>query len=186
MIWTNDHTHWGLISILIHWMTAVIVFGLFGLGLWMVELDYYHEWYRKGPNLHKSMGVLLLMLTLFRLLWVSVQSRPLPLEHYTPIEKRLSKWVHHALYLLLLAIMFSGYLISTADGRAVEVFGLFSIPATISGIEHQEDIAGEVHLVLAVTLIALVVMHASAAVKHHWLDKDVTLKRMLGLVNRGD
>ena len=92
MIWTNDHTHWGLISILIHWMTAVIVFGLFGLGLWMVELDYYHEWYRKGPNLHKSMGVLLLMLTLFRLLWVSVQSRPLPLEHYTPIEKRLSKW----------------------------------------------------------------------------------------------
>ena len=77
--------------------------------------------------------------------------------------------------------MITGYLISTADGRALEVFNWFSIPATISGIEHQEDIAGDIHEILAFSLIAIVVLHAAGAIKHHVIDKDNTLKRMLGL-----
>ena len=76
--------------------------------------------------------------------------------------------------------MLTGYLISTADGRDVEVFNLFSIPATIYGIEKQEDIAGEIHLVLAVILVSISFVHALAAIKHHFFDKDRTLKRMIG------
>jgi cytochrome b561 len=77
--------------------------------------------------------------------------------------------------------MVSGYLISTADGRGIDVFGLFTVPATLQGIDHQEDVAGASHLVLAVTLIALALLHAGAALKHHFIDRDRTLRRMLGL-----
>ena len=76
------------------------------------------------------------------------------------------------------AIMLSGYLISTADGRAIEVFSWFEVPATLSDIDGQEDIAGDIHEILAWTLIVLVALHALAALKHHFIDKDTTLKRM--------
>lgn len=88
--------------------------------------------------------------------------------------------VHTLIYLLLFSIMISGYLISTADGRSVDVFNWFSIPATLHGFEQQEDIAGLIHLVLATSLITLVTLHAAAALKHHFIDRDRTLLRMFG------
>jgi len=84
------------------------------------------------------------------------------------------------LYLLLFVIMFSGYLISTADGRAIEVFGWFDVPATITSIPNQEDVAGLVHKFAAFLLIGLVVLHAAAALKHHFIDRDRTLLRIFG------
>jgi cytochrome b561 len=89
--------------------------------------------------------------------------------------------MHLLLYLVLFCVMLSGYLISTADGRAVEVFTLFEIPAIIYGMDGQEDIAGDIHFALAILLIGLVAVHAGAAIRHHFVDKDRTLKRMLGL-----
>jgi cytochrome b561 len=86
--------------------------------------------------------------------------------------------------MLLFAIMLSGYLISTADGRGLEVFEWFTLPATLSGLEQQEDIAGRVHLYLAWSVIVVAALHALAALKHHFIDRDVTLKRMLGLGSR--
>jgi cytochrome b561 len=75
--------------------------------------------------------------------------------------------------------MVSGYLISTADGRAIEVFAQFQIPALPWSIEQQEDLAGEVHESLAWILMGLVALHALAAVKHQLIDKDATLMRMI-------
>jgi cytochrome b561 len=83
------------------------------------------------------------------------------------------------MYVLVFAIMLSGYLISTADGRAIEVFGWFAVPATLQGIDGQEDVAGDVHFYLAVTLMVIVGGHALAALKHHFIDRDPTLRRML-------
>ena len=77
-------------------------------------------------------------------------------------------------------MMISGYLISTADGRAIEIFKLFELPAIIHGIAHPEDIAGDIHLTLAIILIGLVLLPSGIAIKHHLIDKDKTLKRMLG------
>ena len=73
----------------------------------------------------------------------------------------------------------SGYLISTADGRPVDVFGWFELAATMQGIEGQEDIAGDVHFALAMVLLALIVLHLLAALRHHYVFKDDTLRRML-------
>jgi cytochrome b561 len=81
---------------------------------------------------------------------------------------------------LLVLVTLSGYLISTADGRPLQVFGGLAIPATLSGLEGQADIAGAVHLALASSLIGVASLHALAALKHHFWDRDGTLLRMFG------
>jgi cytochrome b561 len=174
----NTTAAYGLVSILLHWSIALTVIALFMLGLWMVELDYYDAWYRRAPDLHKSIGILLFIAVLLRILWHALSKRPAPLG--SGREVMLARLVHRILLILPLLVMFSGYLISTADGSSIDVFSLFSVPATISGIEGQEDIAGEVHFVLAVALIAIAALHMLAALKHHFIDGDTTLKRMLG------
>jgi cytochrome b561 len=124
--------------------------------------------------------VLLFIATLGRLAWRLATGQPRGLPTHAPWERAAARLVHFALYLLLLGVMISGYLISTADGRPVAVFGWFKIPALISGIERQEDIAGLIHLILASVLIALALVHAGGALKHHLFDHDRTLRRMLG------
>ncbi|MES9898141.1 MAG: cytochrome b [Sedimenticola sp.] len=179
MVWNNSKNSWGWTSILFHWLTAVTVFTLFGLGLWMVELTYYDDWYKKGPDLHRAIGVLLFILTTLRLIWRRSQPAPEPPANHQRWEVRLAHTVHALLYLLLFTIMFSGYLISTADSRGVDIFGLFTIPATITSIPQQEEVAGVVHFYLASSLIGLVILHAAGAIKHHVIDKDNTLIRMI-------
>ncbi len=180
MQWRNSARRYGLVSILLHWGVALAVFGLFGLGLWMVGLDYYSSWYRRAPELHKGIGILLFLAMLLRLLWRLVSPPPAALASYSASTRRGAALVHGLLYLGLLVLMLSGYLISTADGRAIEVFGWFSVPATLSGVDGQEDLAGTVHRWLAWALVGLAVLHALAALKHHFIDRDATLSRMLG------
>lgn len=181
MHWRNDNRRYGLVSVTLHWLVAVTVVGQFGLGLWMRSLGYYDAWYRLGPWWHKGIGVLLFAVLVARLVWRWTNPRPDHLSTHKPYERTGAALTHGLLYLLLFAVMLSGYLISTADGRGLEVFDWFTIPATLSGIERQEDIAGVVHLWLAWSVIGLAAVHALAALKHHFIDRDATLKRMLGL-----
>lgn len=178
MQWKNTEARYGLPAVLIHWLTALTVFGLFGLGLWMRGLDYYHNWYQSAPDLHKSVGVVLFVLTLARLSWMLWNPKPPPPAGSPAWERWAAKGVHWLLYALLFMVMISGYLISTADGRGIAVFGWFEIPALPWAVENQEDIAGEVHEILAFSLIGLVVLHALAALKHQFISKDGTLRRM--------
>jgi len=80
-------------------------------------------------------------------------------------------------------LMISGYLISTADGRAIEVFNLISLPSLGELFTDQEDLSGIVHKYLAYALMVTVILHALAALKHHFIDRDNTLLRMLGSRN---
>jgi len=176
----NSTDRWDWLAIIFHWLTAIIVVGMFIFGLWMTDLTYYHAWYKTAPELHKSIGMTLFVLTLLRLCWRLINATPVPLAGHSAFEIKTAQRVHALLYVLLLGMMFSGYLISTADGRAITVFKLFDIPAIIYGIDHQEDVAGVIHLGLAVVLISVALLHATAALKHHFIDKDRTLKRMLG------
>jgi cytochrome b561 len=182
----NDKEGYGAMAIGLHWLVALTVFGLFGLGLWMRSLGYYDSWYQLGPWWHKGIGVMLFYLLLLRLLWRFGNSRPDHLPTHKPYERVAAIWVHGLLYLLLFVLMISGYLISTADGRPLEVFDWFAIPAMISGLEQQEDIAGKVHLYLAWCVVVLSGLHALAAIKHHMIDRDQTLMRMLGMRRKSD
>lgn len=177
----NSDTQYGWVAITLHWLMAPAVIGLFALGWWMRQLSYYDPWYQRAPEIHKALGVLLIALLLARLAWRLGNRSPAP-EPGTPRwQARLASCAHFALYALLLAIGLSGYLISTADGRPINVFGWFSLPATIQGLPQQEDTAGDIHELLAWTLMGLVALHALAALKHHFINRDATLRRMLGL-----
>ena len=176
----NSTTRFGLIAIIMHWLVALTVFSLFALGWWMTELDYYDSWYKLGPWWHKSIGILLFLTVMLRLSWRFFTPPPLPLPNHQPWEIKAAHRVHMLLYFLLLMIMISGYLISTADNRPIEVFNWFSIPSTITFIPYQEDVAGWAHLVMASFLIGLVLLHAAAALKHHFIDRDNSLKRIFG------
>ncbi len=176
----TKHEQWHWASVVIHWVSVLAVLSLFFLGLWMVDLNYYSEWYRTGPDLHKSIGISLFVLTLFRLVWLKLKGKPTALSTVSRRDHNIAKLAHTVLYFLLFSVMLVGYLISTADGRAIEVFTVFEVPALIYGIDKQEDIAGVVHYWLAIILISLVALHALAALKHHFINKDRTLIRMLG------
>ncbi|MBE9527803.1 MAG: cytochrome b [Proteobacteria bacterium] len=175
----NSTERFGVVSLALHWVMALLVFALFALGLYMTGLDYTDAWYRSAPEFHKSFGMALFVLAILRVGW--------RLGTVTPALVPMPKWesivaleVHRLFYILLLLIPISGYLISTADGRGIEFFGLFEVPALISSIDKQEDVAGAVHLYLALFVIGLAGLHTLAALKHHFVDKDATLKRIFG------
>jgi cytochrome b561 len=180
MQWRNSSSHYGMTSILLHWLVALSVFGLFGLGYWMVGLDYYSSWYKPAPDLHKSIGLVLFVVMLGRVVWRRVSPPPVSLPNHDALTRKASKLGHAFLYVGLFVLMISGYLISTADGRGIAVFGLFEVPATLTSIPRQEDVAGLVHEYLAWALVIFAGVHALAALKHHFIDRDRTLLRMFG------
>ncbi|MDG9757056.1 cytochrome b [Pseudomonas sediminis] len=180
MQWRNTSARYGLVSVVLHWLVALVVFGLFALGFWMVGLSYYDPWRQSAPDLHKSIGILLFAVMLLRALWRLLNPAPAALSNHGPLTRLASKLGHGVLYFGLFGVMISGYLISTADGRGIEVFGLFSVPATLSGIAQQEDIAGAIHEYLAWGLVIFAGLHGLAALKHHFIDRDSTLLRMFG------
>lgn len=178
MMW-NTQNRYGYIAIFLHWFSALVIVGLFISGLWMVELGYYDSGYYKAPDLHKSIGISLLLLTLLRLVWKSINPRPKTLPGHENWQVLAAAVVHGLLYGLLLLVMISGYLISTANGRGIDVFGVFELSATLHGLDQQEDRAGVLHLYFSYVLIGFSILHMIAALKHHFWERDETLKRML-------
>lgn len=176
----NDQHHYGWLAIALHWLIALATIGLYPLGLYIESLDYYDPAYRTIPAWHKSIGLLVVAVLLIRLAWRLINTPPNPLPQ-PRIQMQAAKIAHIGLYLLLVVTLLSGYLISTADGSAIDLFNWISIPALPYAIENQEDIAGEIHFIVATLLISLAALHAGAALKHHYIDKDSTLKRMLAI-----
>ncbi|MGX9375058.1 cytochrome b [Pantoea ananatis] len=181
MLLRNSPGRYGWLSIFLHWSMALVIYAMFALGLWMVGLSYYDTWYHNAPEIHKSIGVILMLALIIRLIWRVISPPPKPLSSYSPLVCITAVVAHGLLYGLLIAILFSGYLISTADGKPVSVFGWFSLPAVLTGAGEQADLAGDIHLWLAWSIVILSVLHGLAALKHHFIDRDITLKRMLGL-----
>ncbi len=177
---TNSKSTYGFMAVLLHWSIAIMTIGLFAVGLWMVELDYYDAWYQRAPWWHKGFGIVVFALLVLRFIWKLISPSPASLTTHKRWEVISAKAAHHSMNLLILVICISGYLIVTAKGDPVDVFGLFTIPSFFSGVDNLEDLAGEIHFYLACGLIGIVIIHALAAVKHHVIDRDNTLRRMLG------
>ena len=162
----NTVQRYGLISVVLHWLMALGVIGLFALGLWMTDLGYYSPYYTSAPFWHKSIGLVLAALLLLRLVWRLANPKPQAIVSHRSWEIGLSALVHLLLYLLLGLIVLSGYLISTAKGQGISLFGWFDVPALITNLHDQADRAGAVHYWLAIVLIALTAVHALGALFH--------------------
>ena len=146
----------------------------------MVDLDYVDKYYTLVPDMHRSFGFVVVIFLAVRVWW----------NYYSPLPEALvmpkwqevvSKVVHKSFYVLILLVCVSGYLISTANGKGTDFFGLFKVPATLYGYEGQEDIAGKLHWYLALFMVSLSALHIGASLKHHFIDKDSTLKRIIGI-----
>ncbi len=175
----NSPGRFGAVHATLHWLVALAVFGLFGLGYYMVDLTYYDEFYRLGPHIHRSIGILLFLTVVLRMLWRLLDTTPSVLATHSGFEVLSARVAHGLLYLLLLTAMVSGYLISTADGSAIRVFDWFEVPSVTGQVKGMEDVAGDVHYWATWALVVLAVLHGLAAIKHHLVDRDDTLRRML-------
>lgn len=176
----NTSTHYGSVSIAIHWLVALAVFGLFGLGYWMVDLTYYHDWYKKAPDIHRSIGMLLLAVMVFRVVWKLANRTPAAPAGHKRWEVISAHAAHSLLYLLIFVAMISGYLVSTAGGSGISVFGWFDVPSVTGQVKRMEETAGTVHYWSTWAIVVLAALHAAGALKHHFIDRDNTLRRMLG------
>ncbi|MCW8885212.1 MAG: cytochrome b, partial [Motiliproteus sp.] len=142
------------------------------------DLGYYDPWYQTAPHIHQSVGVLVILFMILRYLWRRISPPPTDIATQAQWEHMAAHFAHAMLYLLVLVICISGYLIN-ADENAVPVFNWFEIPSLLLGIEDQEELMGEIHDYGAWVMIILSAGHALAAIKHHIFDRDDTLKRML-------
>jgi cytochrome b561 len=180
MQFKNTQESFGFVSKILHWLMAVLLVSLFAVGLYMTELDYYDSLYHTLPWWHKSIGLFVIGLLVFRFIWKAINPAPEALESHKKWEVFLAHIIQKLFYGLILLIGISGYFISTAKGKGIEFFKLFEVPAITQALdEDRADLIGEIHEVLAITLIALAVLHALAALKHHFIDKDETLNRMI-------
>ncbi len=174
----SEHRY-GIVARALHWGIALLLIGLSGLGLYMAELSYYDANYKSSVDLHRSLGVLTALLIALRMTWALFDFRPPLSTDLSSREQRAATLVHRSLYLLMVLLPIAGYLVSTADGRGVDVFGLFELPALLPAATGREEWAGELHEGLAMALWFLLVVHVGAAFKHHFIDKGDTLKKML-------
>ncbi len=175
----NSAARYGWVSIALHWGMAIAIFAMFGLGLWMRSLGYYDRWYHDAPELHKAAGMLLLLALILRLAWRLTNARPQLMG--AAWEQTVALQVQRLHYLLLFALSITGYLIPTAEGAGIDIFGWGSVPALITLDAKGAEFAGTAHRYLAWGAIALAVAHSTAALKHHLINRDATLRRMLGL-----
>lgn len=170
--------HWGTLAKLFHWTIAILVISTLALGAWMTELEPSADkmrWYA----LHKSIGLSILVLMLLRLLWRSIDTRPRQAPGIGPIARRVSRTVHASFYVLLIAMPISGWIYNSAANFPLRWFGWVHVPALAAPDPALKQLALGVHETLFYIILALVVLHIAGALKHHFMDRDNSLRRML-------
>ena len=174
----NTPLRYGFRTRLLHWLIALLILVLIGLGWWMVGLSYYDTWYHDATSLHEGLGVVAWVLAIVLVAGNLLNKPPksLPLSWW---EKPAAWAAHKLLYVAILGLPVAGYLISTADGNPLSVFGLFEIEAIWAKDKSVRDAAIFVHTYGGYGMLGLVAMHGGAALKHHVINKDRTLLRMI-------
>ncbi|MYM29686.1 cytochrome b561 [Duganella sacchari] len=169
------------IAMLLHWLVALLIIATFFLGLSMVAIPGFSPTKLKYFSWHKWMGVTVLGLAVIRVLWRKANRPPPPLASIPVWQHKIADGMHYLLYFLIFAVPLSGYFYTYAAGVPVVYLGLWQMPAVIAPDPELKATLKTVHYVLTMTMAAAVVAHALAALKHHFIDRDVTLKRMLPL-----
>lgn len=167
-------------AIALHWATAALVVANLLLGLSMVGLPISPrklQWYL----VHKSIGITIFALTSLRLAWRAMRPHPAPVP-MPRWQRRSAAASHGLLYVLLFVIPISGWLYSSATGVQVVYLGLWPLPDLVARNRALGDVLRLVHVGLNTLLFVTLCVHVAAAVKHHVVDRDAVLARMLPLV----
>ncbi|MFW5431770.1 MAG: cytochrome b [Methylophilaceae bacterium] len=186
-------------AVYLHWLIALGIFGMFALGWFMSELPkeapkqmaydlfdwgiYTWELSKEASprsfyfNLHKSIGITLLVLIAIRLVWRIMHKPPTPLASYKAWERKLSTGAHHLLYMLMVIIPISGLVMAVSSKYGVKWFGI----KLLGGLDNKplREIFYETHEIAGIILLAILALHIIGALKHKFIDKDETMKRMM-------
>ena len=177
---TNSSQRYGNVAIALHWLMALLLVALVVLGLYMITLpDVGFD--KKKITLvlyHKEYGILALVLATIRLAWRVGNVLPALVQNLPDWQKVAARFVHLSFYGLMFALPITGWLMSSAAGIPVYFFGL-QLPDFIGHDEYRFHALIEVHAWLSYALISCFLLHAGAALHHHFLRRDDTLKRML-------
>ncbi|PKQ00969.1 MAG: cytochrome B [Alphaproteobacteria bacterium HGW-Alphaproteobacteria-13] len=160
----------------LHWLIAIAV--IVNIGLAMLTEGQPRE--IRGPlmGIHKAIGITILALTILRILWRFGHKAPPPPPTMARWERVLSRGVHVLFYLLLLGLPLSGWIWMSAADRPIDFFGLFMLPSIAVPDEAVADAMHARHEVMGLTLVALVVLHIAAALKHQFVNRDGLIGRM--------
>lgn len=174
----DTSTSYGLITVVFHWLSAIGLLVVMGLGAYVVYYGYSSGNFLQHAHLHYGLGILLLFIISLRLLW-RLSSRT-PVSHTRNAFIRINiTLIKYSLYALAFTVIISGYLICTSEGQSINVLGIVEIPSLMLLETEKLNIAGLTHKYLAWVFFSLIVLHAVAALVHHFILKDDTLRRML-------
>jgi len=171
-------------SVVLHWIVALVIISLSGVGLLMSQKEIWFLY-----RIHKSIGVLIFVVILMRVVWRLRQGWPKPIRQYARYEQALAKLVHWVLIVATVLMPVSGMLMSGVGGHGIAIFGwqLVAEHHSLNKPDHAEPYSefwaqvGETgHEIIGYVLIVAIALHIAGALKHHIVDRDATLRRMLG------
>jgi cytochrome b561 len=166
-------------AIVLHWLIAILIAAAFALGITMVDIPGITPTKLKYFSWHKWLGVTVLGLAGLRLIWRLTHASPAYPASMAMWQQKAAHGLHALLYLLIFAVPVSGYLYSLAAGVPVVYLGIWPMPVLIEADQQLKPILKQVHYVLNTVLLACIAVHIFAALKHHFIDRDGVLKRML-------
>jgi cytochrome b561 len=177
----NSERRYGAVAMALHWLMALLLSALVVLGLYMSRLPDVGFDTRKIRLIlyHKQLGIVALTLVALRLLWRLGNVLPRLAETLPDWQKVVARFVHLCFYALMLALPLTGWLMSSATGIPVSALGLFTLPDLVPYDDRLFHALVGVHRYLGYALIACMAAHIGAALRHHFLLRDCTLKKML-------
>jgi len=177
----NTGERYGAVAMLLHWVMALLVMGLVVLGLYMVSLPDTGFDTKKITLIlyHKELGLLVLLLFAARFAWRVTQLLPRLVAHLPLWQKVAARFVHLCFYALMLALPITGWLRSSAAGIPVSFFGWFTLPDLLPRDDFWFERLIDLHKWLAYLLILFIFVHMGAALRHHFVFRDDTLRKML-------
>ena len=174
---------YNLLSRVLHWLIALLIFALFAVGLYMTGLADDDPARGNIYALHKATGFMVLWLVVLRIVWTAVLTRaPAPPTELPARDVKIQKAVIGILYLLIIIVPLSGFLMSTFFGYPVNFYGLFEVPLIFDKNKELAEVFEEIHEVGVWVLMAFVTLHMLGAIKHRLADPNGptdVLKRML-------
>jgi cytochrome b561 len=170
-------------AITLHWFIALLIFAAFPLGVYMHELPLSPDKLRLY-SYHKWIGVTVFMLALIRLYWRATHQPPALPASMPGWEKLAAHATHYALYALIFIIPLSGWLMSSAKGFQTVWFGVLPLPDLAGKDKELGDLLLEVHKLLNFLMLGLLFGHVGAALKHHFIQHDDILARMVTFLRK--
>lgn len=172
------------VAIILHWVVAVAIFGALTLGIYMHDLSLSPRKLRLY-SYHKWIGITVLILVIVRIIWRISHKPPLLPASMPHWQKLAAHGVHHGLYLLMLMIPLSGWLMSSALGVPVVWLGMVHLPDLVNKDKELGELLKVAHKLLNFTMLAFIVAHVGAALQHHFVQRDGLLARMLPFLEKG-